>query len=107
MQREGFDVARCTVARLMRAIGLAGVIRGKTARTTISDRSAPSLLDRVNRQFKAACPNKLWVADFTYVPTWLGMVYVAFVIDAFSRRVIGWRAATSMTTTPACSSPSR
>ena len=92
MQREGFDVARCTVARLMRAMGLAGVIRGKPARTTISDRSAPSLLDRVNRQFRASAPNRLWVSDFTYVPTWAGFVYVAFVIDTFARRIVGWRA---------------
>ena len=91
MQREGFDVARCTVARLMRAMGLAGVIRGKPVRTTISDRSAPCPLDRVNRQFRAPAPNMLWVSDFTYVATWAGLVYVAFVIDTFARRIVGWR----------------
>ena len=92
LQREGFDVARCTVARLMRAMGVAGVIRGKPVRTTISDRSAPCPLDRVNRQFRAAAPNMLWVSDFTYVATWAGFVYVAFVIDTFARRIVGWRA---------------
>jgi putative transposase len=92
LQREGFDVARCTVARLMRAMGLAGVIRGKPVRTTIGDRSAPCPLDRVNRQFRAPAPNMLWVSDFTYVATWAGFVYVAFVIDTFARRIVGWRA---------------
>lgn len=91
MQREGFDVARCTVARLMTAAGLAGVIRGKAVRTTISDKGGPSLLDRVNRHFRAPAPNRLWVSDFTYVATWQGFVYVAFVIDAFARRIVGWR----------------
>ena len=92
LQREGFDVARCTVARLMQAMGLAGVIRGKPVRTTISDRSAPCPLDHVNRQFRAPAPNMLWVSDFTYVATWSGFVYVAFVIDTFARRIVGWRA---------------
>ncbi len=92
LRREGFDVARCTVARLMRAMGLAGVIRGKPVRTTIGDRSAPCPLDRVNRQFRAPAPNMLWVSDFTYVATWAGFVYVAFVIDTFARRIVGWRA---------------
>ena len=92
LRREGFDVARCTVARLMRAMGLAGVIRGKPVRTTISDRSVPCPLDRVNRQFHAPAPDMLWVSDFTYVPTWAGFVYVAFVIDTFARRIVGWRA---------------
>ena len=92
LRREGFDVARCTIARLMRAMGLAGVIRGKPVRTTISDRSAPCPLDRVNRQFRAPAPNMLWVSDFTYVATWAGFVYVAFVIDTFARRIVGWRA---------------
>jgi transposase InsO family protein len=92
LQREGFDVVRCTVARLMRAMGLAGVIRGKPVRTTISDRSAPCPLDRVNRQFHAPAPDMLWVSDFTYVTTWAGFVYVAFVIDTFARRIVGWRA---------------
>jgi transposase InsO family protein len=92
LRREGFDVARCTVARLMRAMGLAGVIRGKPVRTTISDRSAPCPLDRVNRQFHAPAPDMLWVSDFAYVPTWSGFVYVAFVIDTFARLIVGWRA---------------
>lgn len=92
LRREGFDVARCTVARLMRTMGLAGVIRGKPVRTTVGDRSAPCPLDRVNRQFRAPAPNMLWVSDFTYVATWAGFVYVAFVIDTFARRIVGWRA---------------
>jgi putative transposase len=92
LRREGFDVARCTVARLMRAMDLAGVIRGKPVRTTISDRSAPCPLDRVNRQFRAPAPDMLWVSDFTYVATWAGFVYVAFVIDTYARRIVGWRA---------------
>ncbi|MEI2302405.1 IS3 family transposase [Ensifer sp. MJa1] len=91
LKREGFDVARCTVARLMRSMGLQGIIRGKPIRTTIPDKTAPSPLDRVNRQFKAPAPNRLWVSDFTYVATWQGFVYVAFVIDAFARRIVGWR----------------
>ena len=105
LRREGFDVARCTVARLMRAMGLAGVIRGKPVRTTISDRSAPCPLDRVNRQFRAPAPDMLWVSDFTYVATWAGArlwalppalppptLYVAFVIDTYARRIVGCRA---------------
>jgi transposase InsO family protein len=91
LNREGAEVARCTVARLMRAMGLRGVIRGKPVRTTISDKAAPCPLDRVNRQFKAPAPNRLWVADFTYVSTWVGMLYVAFVIDVYARRIVGWR----------------
>ena len=89
--RDGIAVARCTVARLMRAMGLQGVVRGKTIRTTISNAAAPCPLDRVNRQFKAPRPNALWVSDFTYVATWAGFVYVAFVIDVFARRIVGWR----------------
>ena len=92
LRREGFDVARCTVARLMRAMGLAGVIRGKPVRTTVSDRAAPCPLDRVNRQFWAPAPIMLWVSDFTYVATWAGFVYVGFVIDTYARRIVGWRA---------------
>jgi putative transposase len=92
MQREGFDVARCTVQRLMRDLGLQGVIRGKPVRTTISDKSAPCPLDQVNRQFHAPAPDRLWLSDFTYVATWAGFVYVAFVIDAYARRIVGWRA---------------
>ena len=89
--REGIVVARCTVERLMKALGLSGVIRGKPCRTTISDKTTPCPLDRVNRQFHVSRPNMLWVADFTYVATWNGFVYVAFVIDAFARRIVGWR----------------
>jgi putative transposase len=89
--REGIVVARCTVARLMRTMGLQGIVRGKTVRTTISNAAAPCPLDRVNRQFKAPHPNVLWVSDFTYVATWAGFVYVAFIIDVFARRIIGWR----------------
>ena len=89
--REGIAVARCTVARLMKAMGLKGAVRGKPVRTTISDKAAPCPLDRVNRQFRAPQPNVLWVSDFTYVATWMGFVYVAFVIDAFARRIVGWR----------------
>ena len=91
LRREGIEVARCTVARLMRALGLRGAIRGKPVRTTVSDRAAPCPLDRVKRQFHAAAPNRLWVSDFTYVATWAGFVYVAFVIDAYARRIVGWR----------------
>ncbi len=91
LQREGCAVARCTVERLMRIIGLQGVIRGKPVRTTISDRATPCPQDRVNRQFQAPAPNMLWVSDFTYVATWQGFVYVAFVIDTFARRIVGWR----------------
>jgi transposase InsO family protein len=89
--RGGIAVARCTVARLMRTMGLQGVVRGKRVRTTISNAAAPCPLDRVNRQFKAPRPNALWVSDFTYVATWAGFVYVAFVIDVFARRIVGWR----------------
>lgn len=89
--REGIAVARCTVARLMRRLGLRGVVRGKEVRTTVPDRAAPCPADKVNRQFRAPRPNTLWVSDFTYVATWQGFVYVAFVIDAFARRVVGWR----------------
>jgi putative transposase len=92
LQREGYDVARCTVARLMKAMGLQGIIRGKPVKTTISDKAVPCPLDRVNRHFKAPAPNMLWLSDFTYVATWQGFVYVAFIIDAFARRIVGWRA---------------
>ena len=94
--REDIDVARCTVERLMRSLGLQGVVRGRKCRTTIGDESAERPLDRVNRQFVATRPNQLWVADFTYVATWSGFVYAAFVIDVFARRIIGWRVARSM-----------
>jgi putative transposase len=95
LAREGIAVARCTVARLMRAMGLAGVVRGKTVRTTVPNPAAACPLDRVNRNFKAPRPNALWVSDFTYVATWAGFVYVAFVIDAYARRIVGWRVSRS------------
>ena len=91
LQREGFEVARCTVARLMKTMGLQGIIRGKPVRTTVSDKAAPCPLDRVNREFHAPAPNRLWVSDFTYVSTWTGIVYVAFVIDVYARFIVGWR----------------
>ncbi len=91
MNREGVSVARYTVERLMRVMGLHGVIRGKAIRTTTPDKAAPCPLDHVNRQFHAPAPNRLWVSDFTYVSTWSGFVYVAFVIDAYARRIVGWR----------------
>lgn len=94
--REGFSVARCTVERLMRALGLQGVRRGARCRTTIPDDRVERPVDHVNRQFRATRPNELWVADFTYVATWVGFVYVAFVVDVFARRIIGWRAARTM-----------
>lgn len=89
--REGIAVARCTVERLMRAMGLRGVVRGREMRTTVSNPATPCPLDKVNRQFRASAPNVLWLSDFTYVATWQGFVYVAFVIDAFARRIVGWR----------------
>ena len=98
LRREGEDVARCTVERLMRVKGLQGVVRGKGVRTTISDRKTPCPQDKVNRTFVADRPNRLWVADFTYVATWAGFVYVAFVIDVFARRIVGWRVSRSAKT---------
>lgn len=95
LKREAIDVARCTVARLMRQMGLRGAVRGKTVKTTISDRSTPCPADRVNRQFRAARPDALWVSDFTYVATWQGFVYVAFVIDVYARCIVGWRVSRS------------
>jgi putative transposase len=92
LRREGIPAARCTVARLMRRMGLRGVARGKSTRTTVPDEATPCPTDKVNRQFQAPRPNQLWVSDFTYVATWQGFVYVAFVIDAFARRIVGWRA---------------
>jgi putative transposase len=91
MVRERFEVARCTVERLMRGMGLQGVIRGKPVRTTLQDKAAPCPRDHVNRVFHAPAPNMLWVSDFTYVSTWTGFVYVAFVIDVYARRIVGWR----------------
>ena len=98
MKREGTEVARCTVERLMCRLGLRGVVRGKVVRTTIPDAKTPCPLDRVNRQFRAERPNQLWVSDFTYVSTWQGWLYVAFVIDVYARRIVGWRVSRSMTT---------
>ena len=96
LKREGLAVARCTVARLMRQMGLAGAVRGRKFKTTIPDTAAVRPPDLVEREFIAPCPNRLWVADLTYVATWRGFVYVAFVIDVFSRRIVGWRASNSL-----------
>jgi putative transposase len=98
LNREGIEVARCTVARLMRDLGLRGARRGRRVRTTIADPAAARPADLVRRHFNPPAPDVLWVADYTYVPTWAGMVYVAFVIDAYSRRILGWRTASSMKT---------
>jgi len=98
MNREGIRVARCTVERLMRAMGLQGARRGKTVRTTTPDTSVPCPLDHVNRHFHASRPNELWVSDFTYVSTWQGWLYVAFVVDVYARRIVGWRVSRSMHT---------
>jgi transposase InsO family protein len=97
MRREGIKVAKCTVERLMRAMGLAGVRRGKSCVTTISNPKAPCPLDKVNREFAVERPNALWVVDFTYVRTWGGFAYAAFVIDAFARRIVGWKVSTMAT----------
>jgi putative transposase len=91
LRREGVKIAKCTVERLMRDMGLAGVRRGKKAVTTVSNPKAPCPLDKVNREFKVERPNALWVVDFTYVHTWTGFVYVAFVIDAYARKIVGWK----------------
>ncbi len=93
--REGFDIARCTVARLMKSMGIQGIIRGKPHRTTIPDKKLPCPQDKVSRQFRVPAPNRLWVSDFTYVATWKGFAYVAFVIDAYARKIFGWRVSTS------------
>jgi putative transposase len=98
LNREGIEVARCTVERLMNVLGLQGIRRGKKWKTTTADPAANRPADLVARQFNPARPNALWVADFTYVATWVGVVYVAFVIDAYARRILGWRAASSMRT---------
>lgn len=98
LNRAGVPVARCTVERLMRELQLTGVRRGRRVVTTRPDLRAARPADLVQRRFQPVAPNRLWVADFTYVPTWSGMVYVAFVIDAYARRILGWRAATSMRT---------
>lgn len=98
LNREGISVGRCRVERLMRRLGLVGVVRGKTVRTTVSDKDGVRATDLVKRQFTAGAPNRLWVADFTYVATWAGTVYVAFAIDAFSRKIVGWRMSMSKET---------
>jgi putative transposase len=96
LKREGFRVARCTIARLMRQIGLKGAVRGRTKRTTVSSDKDQKPLDLVQRAFHATRPNQLWVADFTYIATWSGFVYTAFIIDVFARVIVGWRVASSM-----------
>jgi putative transposase len=98
LRREGFEVARCTVGRLMRRSGLRGVVRGKKVRTTMPDVATARPSDKVQRVFYADRPNQLWVSDFTYVSTWQGFVYVAFVIDVFARRIVGWRVSSTMRT---------
>ena len=98
LRREEIEIARCTTARLMRQMGLAGARRGKPVKTTISNPAAPCPRDKVNRQFQAPRPNALWLSDFTYVATWQGFVYVAFVIDVFARRIVGWRVSRSAET---------
>ena len=98
LKREGIDVARCTVERLMRQKGLRGVVRGRKVRTTVPAAAAERPLDLVKREFQATRPNQLWVADLTYVATWAGFVYVAFVIDVFSRSIVGWRVSNSLRT---------
>ena len=98
LNREGIAVGRCRVERLMRRLGLAGAVCGKTVRTTICDKDGMRAVDLVNRQFTAGAPNRLWVADFTYVATWAGTVYVAFAVDVFSRKIVGWRASMSKET---------
>ena len=98
LQREDVEVGRDRVGRLMRALGLAGVVRGKTVRTTVSDKDGVRAPDLVKRQFTAGAPNRLWVADFTYVPSWAGTVYTAFAMDVFSRRIVGWTCSMSKET---------
>jgi len=97
LNREGFKVGRDRVARLMVRLGLEGAVRGKVVKTTMQDKAVACPFDLVNRQFHASAPNKLWVSDFTYVSTWGGMVYVAFVIDVFARRIVGWRVSRTQT----------
>ena len=98
LRRDGIAAARCTTARLMRQMGLSGAVRAKAMKTTIGNPAVPYPHDKVNRQFHALRPNALWVSDFTYVATWQGFVYVAFVIDAFARRIVGWRVSRSAKT---------
>ena len=96
LRREGTEVARCTVARLMRELGLKGVRRGRQVRTTVPDQTAPRPADLVQRDFHPPAPNRLWVADLTYVRTWSGFAYAAFLIDAFSRYIVGWQVSSSL-----------
>ena len=98
LRREGFGAPRCAVERLMRRAGLRGIVRGRRARTTVPDEAAARPADLVNRQFKAERPNQIWVADITYVATWAGFVYVAFVVDVYSRMIVGWRVSRSLRT---------
>jgi len=98
LNREGIEVARCTVERLMAELGLSGAVRGRVKRTTIADLAATRPADLVSRQFGPPRPNRLWVADLTYVSTWSGFAYVAFVVDAYARRILGWRVAATMAT---------
>ena len=98
LRREGVDVARCTVARLMASMGLRGIVRGKIIKTTFSDASVPCPRDKVNRQFRSTAPDILWVSDFTYVSTWQGFTYVAFIIDTFANRIVGWKVSKSAKT---------
>jgi putative transposase len=98
LNREGIAVARCTVARLMRELGLRGAVRGRRLKTTVASEEFARPADRVNRMFKVTRPNALWVSDLTYVATWRGFVYVALVIDAYARRIVGWRASNSLRT---------
>ena len=98
LRRHGHDLARCTVERLMRALGLQGARRLKRVRTTVADPAAARPLDKVQRHFHAPAPNRLWISDFTYVSTWQGMVYVAFVVDVYALKIVGWRVSTSMET---------
>ena len=98
LRREGVEVARCTVGRLMREMGLEGVVRGKRVRTTVPAPAAGRPLDLVKRRFVAEAPDQLWLADITYVATWAGFAYVAFVVDVFSRRIVGWRVSSSLRT---------
>ena len=96
LNRESIKVARCTVERLMKRLGLQGIVRGRRCKTTISNPRAVHPSDLVNRQFTATRPNQLWVADFTFVAAWIGFVYVAFITDVFARRIVGWRVSASM-----------
>jgi transposase InsO family protein len=98
LRREGYDIARCTVERLMKVMELQGVVRGKPVITTNPDTKQPCPDDKVNRVFVASMPNQLWISDFTYVSTWQGMAYVAFITDVFARKIVGWRVSTSMST---------